>query len=177
MLRILGWLLAVDIPFVIGSYLIGGYGWLLNTQIAFVSSSLVLAASAFSYSQMVYRRLESGTGIPEDDRDEIDKLEDPHALYADIDQSDPATLKEAIREEKQRMKQHRRSLLQTMKDSSPSLSLIRLGAYLLLFIGFFYLSGNRLLHIPSYLIGLSLPIVTVVALLLNNKKESNEAGI
>ena len=86
-------------------------------------------------------------------------------------------VRQAITEEKRRMKQHRRSLMQTLKDSKASLSFVRLGAYLLLFVGFFYLSSHRLLDVPSYLLGLSLPIVTILMLLLSQKEETHEAGL
>jgi hypothetical protein len=152
--------------------------WLLNTQIGFVSSALVLGASMFSYSQMVYSRLESGTAVPTDDRDEIDKMEDPYDLYGEDAPIDEAfQLKEAIKEEKQRMKQNRRSAYQIFKDSRASLSILRLGAYLLLFIGFFYLSRNQLLHIPSYLVAMTLPIVIIVGLLLTQKEEADETRV
>lgn len=132
----------------------------------------------FSYSQMVYSRLESGTAVPTDDRDEIDKMEDPYDLYGEDAPIDEAfQLKEAIKEEKQRMKQNRRSAYQIFKDSRASLSILRLGAYLLLFIGFFYLSRNQLLHIPSYLVAMTLPIVIIVGLLLTQKEEADETRV
>jgi len=182
MLRMIRWFVAAELLLVVLPFVMGRYDWLLNTQIAFISSSLVLGASMFSYSQMVYSRLESGTAIPDDGRDTLEKIEDPHDLYGEessIDETedDTATLKDAISEEKQRMKQHRRSLLQVLRDSKASLSFVRLGAYLLLFVGFFYLSKNQLLHIPSYLLGLALPIVITLAVLMSKKEETNEAGL
>ncbi len=178
MWRILKWLVGVDMLVIALSLMLGRADWLLNTQIAFFSSALVLGASMFSYSQMVYSRLSSGTAVPDDDRDTLEKIEDPHDLYSDEETVvDAQQLKEAIKEEKQRMKQHRRSLYQMLKDSRASLSFLRLGAYLLLFVGFFYLSKNTLLHIPSYLLGLALPIVIIVGLLVTQKEENHEAGL
>ena len=178
MIRTLKWLIGIDLLLAIISLLLGRMDWLLNTQIGFISSALVLGASMFSYSQMVYSRLESGTATPTDDRDEIDKMEDPYDLYGeDTPVDETLQLKEAIKEEKQRMKQNRRSAYQTLKDSRASLSILRLGAYLLLFVGFFYLSRNQLLHIPSYLIAMALPIVIIVGLLLTKKEEVDEARL
>lgn len=178
MLRVLKWLIAADALLMAGTLLLGRMDWLLNTQISFISSALVLGASMFSYSQMVYSRLGSGAVAPSDDRDVLDKIEDPHDLYSEDEESDERqTLQEAIKEEKQRMKQHRRSLMQVLRDSKASLSFLRLGAYLLLFVGFFYLSKNLLLHIPSYLIGLSLPILIILGLLMNQKDKIDEAGV
>ncbi len=178
MIRTLKWLIGIDLILLLVSGLLGRMDWLLNTQIGFISSALVLGASMFSYSQMVYSRLESGTAVPDDDRDEIDKMEDPYDLYGeDAPVDETQQLKEAIREEKQRMKQNRRSAYQTLKDSRASLSILRLGAYLLLFVGFFYLSKNQLLHILSYLIAMALPIVIIVWVLLTKKEEIDEAGV
>ena len=173
MKRIILWLVAIDLLLAGASWGLGGTQWLLNTQIGFFSSALVLAASMFSYSQMVYRRIESGTAVPEDERDTLDKLEDPYDLYSE-QEAEPSIegLKETIREEKQRLKQHRRSFIQVLRDSRASLSLIRLGAYLLLFVGFFYLSSNRLLHIPSYILALSLPVIVIVAGLMLRSEEA-----
>ncbi len=178
MIRTLKWLISIDLLLAIILLLLGRTDWLLNTQIGFISSALVLGASMFSYSQMVYSRLEGGTAVPTDDRDEIDKMEDPYDLYGEDSPVDETLqLKEAIKEEKQRMKQNRRSAYQTLKDSKASLSILRLGAYLLLFVGFFYLSRNQLLHIPSYLIAMALPIVIIVGLLLTKKEEVDEARL
>jgi len=186
MIRTLKWLIGIDLILVIVSLALGRMDWLLNTQIGFISSALVLGASMFSYAQMVYSRLESGTAAPTDDRDEIDKMEDPYDLYSeDLSEEMPEEteiaetqqLKEAIKEEKQRMKQNRRSVYQTFKDSRASLSILRLSAYLLLFVGFFYLSRNQLLHIPSYLVAMALPIVIIVGLLLTKKEETDEARL
>jgi len=178
MMRKLKWLLGIDLLIIILLLSLGRKDWLLNTQIGFISSALVLAASMFSYSQMVYRRLESGAAAPVDERDEIDKMEDPYDLYSeDTPIEETVQLKEAIKEEKRRMKRNRRSAYQTLKDSKPSLSLLRLGAYLLLFVGFFYLSRNQLLHIPSYLTALALPIVIIIGLLLTKKEEADESRL
>jgi len=174
----LGWLASVDMVLIMGSWLLGGGSWLVNTQIAFFSTLLVLGASMLSYSQMVYGRLESGLAVPGDTRDVIEKIEDPYDLYTEEEsQDDTETLKKTIREEKQRMKQQRRSIMQVLRDSKASFSLMRLGAYLLLFVGFLYLSKNHLLHIPSYLLGLAFPIVTILLLLLTAKEGIHEAGV
>ena len=178
MIRLFKWFIGAEVLLVILPFVLGRYDWLLNAQIAFISSSLVLGASAFSYSQMVYSRLESGSAIPEGDRDALDKIEDPYDLYEEEMPTEvTAALKDTISEEKQRMKQHRRSLVQVLRDSKASLSFMRLGAYLLLFVGFFYLSKNQLLHIPSYLLGLALPIVVTLVILMTKKEEIDETRI
>jgi len=166
-------LAGIDLLLAGSSWMLGGTQWLLNTQIGFFSSALVLAASMFSYSQMVYRRIESGTAVPEDERDTLDKLEDPYDLYSESEEAIEGehTLKETIRQEKQRLKKNRRSLIQVLRDSRASLSFLRLGAYLLLFVGFFYLSSNRVLHIPSYIVSLALPVIVIVGMLMTQKEQ------
>ncbi len=178
MIHILKWLIAIDLLLIALSLGLGGMVWLINTQIGYLSSALVLGASMFSYSQMVYRRVAEGSAVPQNDRDELDKMEDPYDLYGEEEPVESTqALKEAIKEEKQRMKQQRRTAYQTLKDSRASLSLMRLGAYLLLFVGFFYLSRNQLLHIPSYLLALTLPVIVIVGLLLTQKGKADETGL
>ena len=178
MRRILTWLIGIDMVLMIASFILGGKVWLINTQIGYLSAALVLGASMFSYSQMVYGRVADGTAVPGDERDILDKMEDPYDLYAEESPVEVTQqLKETIKEEKQRMKQNRRSAYQILKDSRASLSLLRLGAYLLLFVGFFYLSKSQMLHIPSYLFALTLPIVVIIGLLLTKKGAHDEAGI
>jgi len=173
MSRVLGWLIGVDALLVLLCLALGHQAWLYSTQIGFVSASLVLGASMLSYSRMVHRRIADGAVVAEDDRDDLDKMEDPYDLYGDeAATADAPNLKETIRAEKQQMKQQRRSLYQTLRDSRASLSFMRLGAYLFLFAGFFYLNKNQLLHIPSYLTALSLPIIVIVGLLLTHKTDS-----
>ena len=178
MRRTLTWLIGIDMVLMIASLLLGGKVWLISTQIGYLSSVLVLGASMFSYSRMVYSRIADGTSIPENEKDILDKMEDPYDLYSEerlVDETQQ--LKEAIKEERQRMKRNRRSAYQILKDSRASLSLLRLGAYLLLFVGFFYLSKSQMLHVPSYLLALALPIIVMVWLLLTKKGEPYEAGI
>jgi len=150
-----------------------GKGWLVNTQTAFLTSALVMAASMFSYGQMVKRRIENDE-VPEmSDRDVIDKLDDPHDLYRDDnaeEMNDTKNLRKALREEKLRIKANRRSPYEMLKDSRASMSIYRLGAYALLVFGFFYLSSRNILQPLPYLIGLGLPVAAVVAALMSSKE-------
>lgn len=167
-------LVTVDLVLLaIGAY-IGG-NWMVNSQIAFITSALVMGASMLSYARMVKSRLEAGE-IPGDDRDVIEQLDDPHDLYSEnISQNtaketaDVPTLKEAIKEEKNRMKSQRRSPLEALRDSRASMSVYRLGAYALLVFGFFYLNSNHLLQPLPYLIGMGIPVAVVVTTLMSNK--------
>lgn len=162
-------LLIVDIGIVIFCFLSGQKVWLINSQIGFITSSLVMFGSILSYRSMVQGRLNVGA-IPDDNRDTLDKLEDPYDLYSEEQKDDEnKTLKEVVKEERENLKKSRRSIWQTTKDSKASLSFYRLGAYALLIMGFFYLNNNQLLDIPSYLFSLIVPPVIIVIMLMRNK--------
>ena len=119
---------------------------------------------------MVKGRLHVGA-IPDDERDTLDKLEDPYDLYDDevIEQEEEKTLQEVVKEERVNLKKNRRSFWQTTKDSKASFSFYRLGAYLLLIMGFFYLNNNKVLDIPSYLFAMFIPPFVVVIMLMREK--------
>ncbi len=140
---------------------------LLNIIIAFVSSSLVVLASFKNYSDMVNKRLALNDTIAEiDDRDLIDKIEDPHNLY-DSDENKKLDLKEAIKQEKELMKKNRRSLKEVTKDSAKAFSFIRVFAYALFIAGFFYLLDRSILNLKYYLPTLIIPnIIAIIYLLL-----------
>ena len=130
-----------------------------------------MLASMKSYRRMVDARVEHGIITMDDSKDVIDKLEDPHDLYSEeIVEDEIVDLRDAIKEEKARMKEKRRSLGQTLKDTKAALSVYRLGAYAVLILGFMYLNRHGLLHIPSYILSLSVPMLVVVYILLGNKE-------
>jgi len=171
MKKILNALLIVDIGIVVFCLLSGHREWLFNTQIGFVSSSLIMFASIISYRNMVQNRVDMGMVVAEDNRDTLDKIEDPYDLYDEdeIKEEMEKPFKEIVFEEKARLKKSRRSVWQVTKDSKAALSFYRLGAYGLLLFGFFYLNNNHLLDIGSYLFALALPPVIVVTILMRQK--------
>jgi len=175
MMRVVGVLIVVDLILLAVAGWQGG-SWVVNTQVAYFTSAVVMGASMFSYARMVQGRLESGAIPDMDDRDMIDKMEDPYGLYDDSLQADEevssADIKEAIKEEKQRMKEQRRTPMQALRDSRAAMSIYRLGAYGALLFGFFYLRGNHLLEIMPYLIGLGLPMVVIVVSLMMRKEHA-----
>ena len=81
-------------------------------------------------------------------------------------------LVETVKEEKKRLKENKRTLSQTIKDSKAAFSFYRLGSYAVLVLGFLYLNRQGLLDIPSYLVALSIPPIVIVSTLLMNKEES-----
>lgn len=161
-----------DVVLIVTSIIFFDIKVLWNTQIGFLSSALVMLASMKSYKRMVDTRVEHNIITVDDSKDVIDKLEDPHDLYSEeIVEEGEADLVETVKEEKQRLKANRRSLGQTLKDTKAALSLYRLGAYIVLILGFLYLNRHGLLHIPSYLIALTIPMVLMVFVLISNKKD------
>jgi len=146
-----------------------------NTQIGFISASLVMLASMKSYKRMVDARVENNIISFDDTRDTIDKLEDEHDLYSEeIVEDDTVDIRDAVKEEKARMKQNRRTMSETLRDTKAALSLNRLGAYVLLILGFFYLNRHSLLAVPAYILALSIPMFVVVFVLLSNKETTTE---
>jgi len=160
-------LVVIDIFIIILTFLFGEEHWLINTQMGFVPSAFVMLGSMLSYKSMVEGRLNVGA-IPDDERDTLDKLEDPYELYDDeLKKDDSAkTLVEVVKEERQNLKKSRRSVWQTTKDSKASFSFYRLGSYLILIFGFFYLNNNHLLEIPIYLFSLAIPTIVIVSVLM-----------
>ena len=95
-----------------------------------------------------------------------------HDLYAEesvVDES--VDIRDAIKEEKTRMKQNRRSIGETIRDTKAALSLARMGAYVVLILGFFYLNRHGYLMIPAYIVALTLPMLVVVFVLLSSREK------
>ena len=185
--KILNTLLAIDIGIIIFCMLSGHRSWLYTTQVGFFTSALVIAASMVSYRRMIEKRLEQHSAIPEDDRDELDKIDDPHDLYSKDQESGGRENKEkelsrdtfvkVVKEEKANQKASKRTVSQVMKDARGSFTLYRIGAYLLLVLGFFYLNRHHYLHIPSYLFSLSVPpIIVVIILVMESRAGKTEEG-
>ena len=172
-MKILKTLVAVDIVIILLSVIFFDIKVLLNTQIGFFSASLVMFASMRSYRRMVNARVEHNIITVDDSKDVIDKLEDPYDLYSEeVVQEEEKPLVEVVKEERKKLKANRRSLGQTLKDTKAALSIYRLGAYVVLILGFMYLNRHGLLHILSYILALSVPMLVVVYILLENKEES-----
>jgi hypothetical protein len=161
-------LFVVDFLIVVMLYFFGETHWLVNSQVAFISSSIVMLSSMKSYKNMVDGRLNVGS-IPDDERDTLDKLEDPYDLYDDEHKvEEEKTLVEVVKEERANLKKSRRSIWDTTKDAKPSFSFYRLAAYAVLIFGFFYLNTNKLLVIMPYLIFLSIPSIIIVIMLMKS---------
>lgn len=173
--KILIVLVAVDLLLVAVSVIFFDMKVLYNTQIGYITSTLVMVASILSYRRMVNARVEHNIITMDDSKDVIDKLEDPYDLYSEdaVDEEEKDFV-ETVKEEKKKLKENRRSVYQTIKDTKAALSIYRLGAYAVLILGFLYLNRQGLLHIPSYIISLGLPSVILVWVLLREKENHSQ---
>ena len=172
-IKILKVLLVVDFILLLAAAFFGGKVWVFNTQIGFISATLIMVASVISYRRMVEARVELGIIPMDDSKDVIDKLEDPYDLYSEdiVQDETEEDLATVVKEERQKLKENKRSLGQTIKDTKAALSIYRLGAYALLVLGFMFLNRQDLLHIPSYLLALSLPPMIIVIMLVTQKEK------
>jgi len=168
--KLISALLVTDGLLLITSGIFGGNEAVWNTQTGFVSATLVMLGSMQSYKRMVDARVEHEVITTDIDKDVIDKLEDPHDLYSEELKEEPVEdIKAAIKEERTRLKQNRRSLFEVLKDTKAALSLYRVGAYILLALGFLYLNRHGILHIPLYLFSLGLPMLVIVFMLVGER--------
>jgi hypothetical protein len=129
----------------------------INVQIAVISSFLIIIATAYAHKKMVERQVENG--VYGDERDVIDKIDDPHGLYDEVeDITEEKDFKTIVKEEKKRVKIFsKESLKQGLKGS---FSPWRLGAYMFLVFGFIGLKNNGYLdlwyYMPSLFVGIVL---------------------
>ena len=174
-IKLLKMLIVVDIVIILISIIFFDIKTLYNTQIGFISAALVIIASMMSYRRMVNTAVEHNVITMDDSKDVIDKLEDPYDLYSDdIVEEEDKDLVETVKEEKKRLKENKRTLSQTIKDSKAAFSFYRLGAYAVLVLGFLYLNRQGLLHIPSYILALSIPPMVIVTVFMMNKEDHSQ---
>lgn len=168
----------IDFGIIVFCFLEANYLWLLNTQVAFISSLFISLATFLSYNKNVKKRLE---GLNEKmdnlgDRDVIDEIDDPYDLYSDdvINESEKELtaieIKTILKEEKDRVK--RNSLKNTFFSGTAFISIYRIAGYVILVVGFFYLTNNKIFEPVSYLTGLLVvPISVLIAGYLIKKIE------
>ena len=141
---------------------------LYSFVVAFLTSSIVVLASFKNYKNMVDKRLVDASGEEFDDRDELDKIEDPYNLYDEMQANDEdKSFKDIIKEEKQRLKKQKRPLKQSIADSARAFNYIRLIAYAILVAGFFMLLKSKNLNMAFYLATLILPNIIAIVFLMN----------
>jgi hypothetical protein len=133
---------------------------LISFFTALFSTLLILFASRQSYKRYVEKSLQNiDNGQFGDDRDLIDKLDDPYDLYSE-DRVEERSEKEIIKEEKSKV-----SLFKRKKEITKALpvnfSILRLLSYGFLVLGFIYLQESGKLNIAQYLIGVTVGIIGV----------------
>lgn len=148
-------LLAIDLFIIAIGAFFGGNNFIISSQVAFFCSIFIVLGTFFGYYKNVKSRVEH-TLI--DERDDIDKIEDPYDLYDDFEineQQDFTSeeIKSIIKEEKQNLKNN--NLKNTISSLSSFASIYRIAGYVLLVIGFFFLKNNEILDIYGLLAGVS----------------------
>ena len=145
--------LFLDVMLIMISLYQGG-NWLINSQLAFLSSLLVTLASYFSYKRVIEKRvaLEAESF---DDRDMMDKIDDPYDLYGEeIVEDTEKDFQEVIKEERAKVTSVKQTGINLAKTAAGAFSPFRLGSYLFLFMAFLYLVNNHLFYIWAYVSGL-----------------------
>jgi len=149
--------LSFDLFLVVFFMLMGGSLWVLNFQIAVVSSIVVTLGSYYGYKKNIDKRVEGYENF-DDNYDEIDKMDDQFDLYSpDIPETKTKQemtkeqIKEEIKKNKDALKKN--NIKNLYRSLSAASSFYRLGGYVVLILGFFFLNNNGNLHIFSYLCG------------------------
>ena len=161
--------IAIDLLVITLFALRGEYLWILNSQVAIVSSIAVTLGSYYGYKKNISRRVQIHENF-DDNYDEVDKMDDQFDLYSpdtpEIEVKEQMT-KEEIKEELKKNKDalKKNNVKNLYKSFGAMSSLYRLGGYVVLVLGFFFLNNNGNLHIFSYLGGFL--IVPIIALAIN----------
>ena len=166
--KIIKALFIVNIMLVAVEFFVFDMKTILALEVGFISSSLIVLASMKSYKKMVNTRIEHNIITLDDDRDVLDKLEDPYDLYSEDIEGEEKELVEVVKEERAKLK-NGRSVFEVIKDTKPAVSFYRLGAYAFLILGFLYLNRHGQLHIMTYIVALGVPSLVTVFTLLNLK--------
>ena len=163
-------LLYLSIAMVFGGllYIFASKDALFSFLTAFFSAAIIVLASFKNYKNMVIKRVALLNGEQLDNKDVIDKIDDPYNLYDEVPQYDEnKSLKDIIKEEKEELKKNKRALKDVAKDSLRAFNYIRLIAYAILVFGFFALLKSGNLNLFYYLIALAIPSIVAVIFLLN----------
>jgi len=131
-----------------------------NIETAFLSALFIIIGASYAYKRMVVAKVASGEYV--EDRDLLDKIEDPHELYdgKEINDAPPEelNLKEIVKEEKAKVKPLN---IKNMKYGvKGGVSLFRVVPYLFLILGFIALKNNDILNLWYYLPSLFIGIIT-----------------
>ena len=126
------------------------YKFFLNAQIAFLSSFFIILGSMYSYKRLVERKVELEE-YSDDNRDELDKIDDPYDLYDEKEMElESQDIKAVIKEERKRLKAN--NFKNTKIASGATMSAFRIIPYIFLVFGFLGLQNNQNLMIFPYLL-------------------------
>jgi hypothetical protein len=148
---------------------------IISFLVALLSTLTILFFSRLSYSNYVKR--ESNKYF--DDRDSIDKIEDPFDLYSEnSDEVEGKSLSE--KEERDIIKEEKRKVSlfknrkEIFKSFSAYISLFRILSYIFLIVGFIYLKESHQLEILPYLSGVTVAIISVSLILSFKLRKERE---
>ncbi|WP_187648248.1 hypothetical protein [Nitrosophilus labii] len=137
------------------------YLYILNTQVALISSLIVTGGSFLGYRRVVLKRAKEQNIL--DDKDLIDKIEDPYNLYEEELKESQIDAKQIFEEEKKRLKSPKESIKNFILTSSGFLSIYRIFGYLFLVVSVLILIDKKMFDAIAYMVGLSLvPISAMV---------------
>ncbi len=148
--------LAVDIGIVLFTILESNMSWFINTQIAFFSSLLITIGSYFSLKKSINTRVATYEANEGNDRDEIDKIEDRFDLYDD-EKEETKSDEEVLKEEKAKL---RKDMFKNLKYSGSFFSIYRIIGYVVLVLGFLFLTKNHYFEVYPYIFGLLVVPIT-----------------
>jgi hypothetical protein len=147
--------LLISVDMVVGSLsYLKGFNWFVSSQVGFFTTILVTISSFYSYRSFV-KRGSLNRDLVLMHRDKLDKVDDEFDLY-DNDSNNG------------RVDRNLKERVKNFKNTLPIyLSPLRVVAYLIFLLGFFYLDNNQLLNIFGYLLGIS--VIPLSSILLSIK--------
>ncbi|WP_200763940.1 hypothetical protein [Nitrosophilus alvini] len=169
-------LLVIDFMVIIFCLINNNFIWMLNTQVALLGSLAVSFGTYISYKKVVEEK--SKEHIVADNRDVLEKIEDPYFVYDEESESegiDEKTFKEIVVEEKKKLKSPKTALKNFVLTSKGFLSIYRIAAYAFLAVTLLMLIDRKVLDIFSYLVGLSIvPVSALITSFVSGKKIGGE---
>ena len=142
----------------IGAYFISHTAF-INAEVGFLSAFFIILGSSYAYKRMVQSKVANGEYVEE--RELLDKIEDPHELFDDKPINDAPyeelDLKSIIKEEKAKVKNF--SVKNIKYGAKGGISAFRIVPYVLLVLGFIALKNNELLSLWYYLPALTFGII------------------
>ena len=187
-------LLAVDVGVVLFCVLENNFAWFLNTQIAFFSASMIILGSFVGYKNLVTNQVEAGNS----GKNVLEEYEDKYQFYEEFDYkwyvADFKDLNKGLiwtTTKPQNFYVLRK--IELITDDNPEKSkikklpwykafflsfkggfnLLRISGYIVLVLGFLWLSRNEMFDFASYFFGLTLVPALALIYLWIEKKSAN----